>query len=185
VPAKGVLLAAVLRPVFGSPHLRPQWTHALEAADVAQQLAEQSGMIPPEEAVLAALVHDIGVLALSLVNSNARRRRERLIAAGCPSRSAERLIFGFDHAEASAVVLKAWRFPESIVNAVRHHHSPEKADSKLAALLYLTEFWTCSEEDIPSMARLSGAACCVGMTTGAIVSTKAEHRLRRLIPMVE
>ncbi|MCW5983373.1 MAG: HDOD domain-containing protein [Bryobacteraceae bacterium] len=181
--AKMVLLAAVLRPVFAIAALRPQWRHAVEAADAARQLAAETGAVQPDEALLAALVHDIGVLAVSLANPAARLRCDRLIGAGCPRRAAEWLSCGFDHAEASAVILDGWKFPRAIIEGVRRHHAPERSDSELAALLYLVEFWTCSDEDIPSTARLTAAARRIGTTEGDIIEMKAERRLTALAPI--
>jgi len=40
---------------------------------------------------------------------------------------------------------------------VRFHHEPQATDSKLAALLYLVEFWTESNEDPASQVRLNAA----------------------------
>lgn len=45
----------------------------------------------------------------------------------------ERSMLGFDHAEAGAVLLEQWRFPELITNAVRYQFEPDKGPAGLMA----------------------------------------------------
>jgi hypothetical protein len=44
-----------------------------------------------------------------------------------------------------------------MVSAIQLHHNPEKATSPLAHLLYLAEYLSGSEEDLPSIIRLGAA----------------------------
>ena len=46
----------------------------------------------------------------------------------------EREILGFDHAELGGMLLRKWRFPESLEQAVWRHHAPATADAPLAWL---------------------------------------------------
>jgi HD-like signal output (HDOD) protein len=99
---------------------------------------------------------------------------DRLIVKGCESAVAEVVVCGFDHAEAGADVLRHWQFSDELITAVRFHHLPDRTQSRMAALLYLTEFWTDSEEDIPSNARLDLAFERVGITPADLSRTKFE-----------
>ncbi|HDJ29160.1 MAG TPA: HDOD domain-containing protein, partial [Proteobacteria bacterium] len=40
---------------------------------------------------------------------------------------AERRVLGFDHAEIGGRLAELWKFPDSIVAAIRFHHEPEKS----------------------------------------------------------
>jgi HD-like signal output (HDOD) protein len=74
-----------------------------------------------------------------------------------------------DHAGAGALVLEQWKLPEAYAEALRFHHEPHLTASKLAALLYLVEFWTASEEDPASQARLNAALDRVGLTLDSVM----------------
>jgi len=179
--SKRVLVGTIMRGIFGAASLRPHWNHALEAADAAAHLAGTSGVVSTAEASLAGLVHDVGLIAIAHLNADAASRRARLIHAGLPRTAAEWIVCGFDHAEASAAVLEAWRFPQSMIEAVRHHHAPERCANPLAALLYLVEFWTCAEEDHPSHVRLAVAARRAGLNPQEIATLRVENQLTRAL----
>jgi hypothetical protein len=57
---------------------------------------------------------------------------------------------GLCHGEAGAETLRQWKFPASLIEAVRFHHRSECSSGCLASLLYLGEFWSDSDEDLPS-----------------------------------
>jgi putative nucleotidyltransferase with HDIG domain len=163
-----ILCAAAMKPLFASATLRQIWDHSVEAAQVSRQLARVSGAIDPEEAFLAGLVHDAGRLAMAMLPAGFQVPAARLIQKGCETVLVERALCGFSHAEAGAITLRAWGFPESLAQAVEHHHQPERSDSKLAALLYLTEHWTNSCEDLPSLVRLKIACGWLGLTAASL-----------------
>jgi putative nucleotidyltransferase with HDIG domain len=162
--ARNVLLSAVIRPLFKSHTMRPVWKHSLECAEVASRIAALTGVVTPPEAFLAGLVHDVGMLAISILNPEATARCRRLVEHGCPQRVTESVVCGTDHAEAGAQILHAWKFPADVCDGVRWHHTPERSSEPQSAILYVTEFWTCSEEDLPSVARLSTAMARIGLT---------------------
>ena len=51
-------------------------------------------------------------------------------------------------------IVEAWGLPRDLVSAVALHHRPELSDDIMPSILYLAEFVSESEEDIPSAARL-------------------------------
>jgi putative nucleotidyltransferase with HDIG domain len=158
-----IMMASAVRPLFTSPRLQRTWKHALEAAQVAEQIASRSGKLDPAEAFLAGLLHDLGKLAIALLPRDVNASLDRLISKGCESSVAEEVVCGFDHAEAGAAVLNSWHFGEEFVSAIRNHHAPDRSESVIAGILYLTEYWTDSEEDIPSNARLDSAFELAGL----------------------
>ncbi|MFH2037081.1 MAG: HDOD domain-containing protein, partial [Candidatus Zixiibacteriota bacterium] len=42
---------------------------------------------------------------------------------------AEKRIVGIDHAEVGGLVAEKWNFPQTIVDGIRWHHNPDKAES--------------------------------------------------------
>jgi HD-like signal output (HDOD) protein len=162
--ARNVLLAAVLKPLFRSQAMRPVWKHSLECAAVASRIGQLTGTISAAEGFLAGLTHDIGMLAISVLHPEATARCRRLVEHGCPQRVTESVVCGADHTQAGEQILKAWSFPADLVRGVRWHHAPERSDEAMSAVLYVTEFWTCSEEDLPSVSRLNTAMSRIGLT---------------------
>lgn len=56
----------------------------------------------------------------------------------------ERVLTGYDHAEAGAALLTAWQLPFQIVTAVRWHHEPRRAGAQraMASALHVAELVT-------------------------------------------
>jgi putative nucleotidyltransferase with HDIG domain len=150
-----VVLSAAVRPLFGPAGSRSLWQHSLLVADLSEQLAKRSRLIDPQVAYLAGLLHDVGQLALLSLSLYDSARLQGLQRNGCPPVYAENLLLRSDHASLSARIVDGWRLPESTMTAIRGHHSPEKVTNTLARLLYLAEFVSESDEDLPSLARLT------------------------------
>ena len=161
--AQKVILSAALRPVFGGRRLERAWPHSLEVADLAEQLAARSGALDPAEAYLAGLVHDAGRIARLAAPLYDSARIEGLEKDGCPPVYAEEVVLGCDHGVPGARIAADWRLPEEMASAIGFHHRPEKADGPLAPILYLAEFLSGSEEDLPSAVRLDGSLRRLGI----------------------
>jgi HD-like signal output (HDOD) protein len=151
-----IVTALALKPFIFTAGSGDLWAHSLRSAAAAEALSEHCNL-PKADAFLLGLVHDIGRLLLTLIPPQASAARRRLVNNGCETAIAELVVCGTDHAGAGALVLDHWRFPAAYVEAVRFHHEPQATDSKLAALLYLVEFWTESNEDPASQVRLNAA----------------------------
>ena len=172
---RSILSTAALRPLFKTPGSQQLWAHSMETAQVAEQIAELSGKVNPGEAFLAGLVHDVGRLAITLFPAQAIQAYDRLTAKGCEATIAELVLFGFDHAEAGAEVLRIWKFPEEMVAAIRHHHNPSRLASDLAAVLYVAEFWNAADEDFPSNHLLHAAVKQLGVSLDRIGAADFWH----------
>ncbi len=96
------------------------WRHTLAAAHAAQALAEALGL-DDETAYTAALLHDIGRLALAVHFPDAMR-------AWLPGTAAERAALGIDHAEVGAAIARHWHLPEAVAEAIASHHRPPPAE---------------------------------------------------------
>lgn len=161
--ARKVIVTAAMRPVFGSAKLEEAWPHSVQVADLSEQLAARAADGDPEEAFLAGLLHDVGRIALLALPLYDSVRLRGLEHEGCPALYAENLLLQVDHATLGARIATGWHLPEAMVEAIRWHHQPEKSQQRLAALLYLAEFLSGSEEDLPSVVRLTGALKSMGL----------------------
>jgi HD-like signal output (HDOD) protein len=173
VATRQLLLAAVMRPLFVSAGLLRLWTHAVQMGQLYGSLASQTDVIAPGEALLLGLVHDIGSLAVHMLPRAVVERYQRLTEhGGCPPAYVEQLLFGADHGELGAGILDSWRFPEHLVEAVRFHHQPERSASMTVALLYLTEFWSGLDEDLPSFVRVEGCTRRTGLSLESLACVR-------------
>jgi putative nucleotidyltransferase with HDIG domain len=178
-----VLLAAALRGNFSSMQLHQLWNHSLDVAQAAEMLAQKSKMgIDPSEAFLAGLVHDIGRLAFSIMPAKFLERFNRLTDSGCPPVEVEKGLAGRCHGDIGADTLTEWKFPETIAEAVRWHHRPERSSLALTSLLYLAEFISDSEEDLPSYVRMTVACRQAGIDSAVLyqMTRKGQDQLQSL-----
>jgi HD-like signal output (HDOD) protein len=140
------------------PAMRPQsryvpaaMEHSLKSvggAMFARELAILRGYPSPEDDLNAALLRDIGILLIQQTYPAewAQLRARGGDPLGEEACEREREVFGVDHAEIGAEVLKQWGLPEDIVEPIRHHHHPDRlADTPHATraeLLWFTELLT-------------------------------------------
>lgn len=161
--ARKILVAALLRPVFGSGVQKSLWNHSLDAVQAGETVCALSGLSQREEVFLASLVHDIGRSALLVGNNPRRHLYGQLIGEVAEVNAVEQFLFGQDHGSIGAAILEGWHFPEKLLNAVRNHHQPEVSNDLMTHALYLVEFITESGEDIPSLRRLAASARALGI----------------------
>jgi HD-like signal output (HDOD) protein len=98
------------------------WRRALYSAIAARALAER-WRVDPEEAFLAGLLQDLGVLAMAEVfrheYGDAWTRSEGQHARLC---AAERARTGITHVEVGHLLARSWRLPAALQEATLHSH---------------------------------------------------------------
>ena len=120
--ALGLSVFDMMSKLSRSPYLAEIGRHSLLAAGFAGILAEASGLVRPEEAFVAALVHDIGKVVLlecSPAVMDAALADQR---AGMTGLDAERHHFGLSHDRAGRRLAERWNLPADIVEIIGDHH---------------------------------------------------------------
>jgi putative nucleotidyltransferase with HDIG domain len=110
------------------PALRNLWRHNLACAIIAQRLAG-SGPIDQDIAYTAGILHDIGRMALAVIQP--KTYAELLESHHGPSASvlaAERDLFGWDHCEIGRQLIADWKLPGSFEAIVADHLAPRLAE---------------------------------------------------------
>jgi HD-like signal output (HDOD) protein len=80
-----------------------------------------------DEAVLAAFLHDIGYWVLVQERPAQLDQAAALaLAEDIPLQEAERRVLGTSHAEIGAYLLGLWGMPNTLVEAIAHHHTAEQ-----------------------------------------------------------
>lgn len=98
------------------------WAHSLATAIAGETLAKMAGDCDPSAAYMAGLLHDIGRLLVAQHAPSELARVHQVTETGISTRDAEVAVWGEDHASLGARFLTAWDLPDSLVEAVRHHH---------------------------------------------------------------
>jgi HD-like signal output (HDOD) protein len=100
------------------------WSHSVGVAVASRLVARVCGRGACEEAYIAGLLHDIGLI---LLDQTLRRHFYRVldeINPGMPTHVAESRILTFDHALLGGFVARKWNFPDPVADAITFHHQP-------------------------------------------------------------
>lgn len=127
---RSVALAASLHRLFRSGRTltgfdpRDLWAHSVAVGTAARAVSARTGIGVPEEAMLAGLLHDIGIIVVMqawLPEFSLIMQR-----AGAPDappfRELEFEQIGATHEQLGGALCDAWNFPPSLASACRYHH---------------------------------------------------------------
>ncbi|MFT3785628.1 MAG: diguanylate cyclase [Tepidisphaeraceae bacterium] len=103
------------------------WRRSIYAATAARTLCKRVGLVQQEEAFLAALLMDIGVLVLDRVLDEDEYGP---VHAGVASHNdlpaAEAVAFGSTHAEVGGMLAESWKLPPLLTVPIAEHHTPDR-----------------------------------------------------------
>ena len=95
--------------------LRDVWEHSTEVAAISSALASQFTKLPPDQALLAGLVHDIGALPIL---SRAEDVPELLENEALLDN-----IIAKTHAKIGEAILRKWNFPQELIAVASEHEN--------------------------------------------------------------
>ena len=95
--------------------LHDLWEHSTEVAAISQVIAAKQPGIKADEAMLAGLIHDIGVLPILM---KAEESPEILKDSALLDSLIIRL-----HTRIGAAILRSWKFPESLIAVAAEHEN--------------------------------------------------------------
>ncbi len=111
--------------------IKALWIHAIGVATVSKELAKRTNPILASKIFIPALLHDMGKIIFSIYFKDEYIKvRQFAIEKNKPLYFAENAILKIDHAVLSALLMKRWNFPQSIMIPCRFHHNPESAPIK-------------------------------------------------------
>lgn len=119
---------AYLGKAMSYPAMRNLWQHNLACAIIAGKIAE-AGSLDKEIAYTAGILHDIGRMALAVIQPKGYAALlEKHRGAPASMLEAERELFGWDHCEIGRQLIGDWKLPESFEVVVADHHSERRTD---------------------------------------------------------
>jgi putative nucleotidyltransferase with HDIG domain len=144
------------------PRIESMRLHALAVHAIAERLASLTGAEDVELLLTAALLHDIGRLALPgepAGHASAGTPEQRL--------AAERAATGTDHAQLGAELVRRWRLPEELAVVVGGHHDADAGPQ--AALLCLADMLAHFRQGTPvDVEAMAQAAEALGLERAAL-----------------
>lgn len=150
---KNIAIAASLSKLYRGGQLTPEftakdlWVHSISTAAAAKLVADTMKLGLPDEAFLAGLIHDIGVIV------EMQHDRQKLIDVigrlgvndGVPAQdmmTVEEEIFGATHQDFGRALCERWKFPKSFSYVTGSHHNPLElaaGNRTLACVIYVAD----------------------------------------------
>jgi len=100
------------------------WAHSVGVAVASRLVARVCGLAGCEEAYIAGLLHDIGLILLDQTLPRHFQKLIELLNEQTPTHVVELQMLAFDHAMLGGFVARRWNFPDSVADAIAFHHQP-------------------------------------------------------------
>jgi HD-like signal output (HDOD) protein len=144
---KNIAIAASLAKLFRGGSLTPEfsakdlWTHSITTATASKMIADHLKLGFSDEAFLAGLIHDIGIIV------EIQFDRHRLIEVlervkpgpdgkpACDWLQAETEIFGATHQDFGHGLCEKWKFPKNFSLVTGYHHRPLELSKDIGTLV--------------------------------------------------
>jgi HD-like signal output (HDOD) protein len=146
---KNLAVAASLGQLFRGVKLcegytaRDLWAHCIAVAVTARELAKQMKVSLAEEAFLAGLIHDVGLLvALHVYPEKLQAVCEAVQNDGGDFCAIERIHCGIDHQQLGKGLTEQWKFTKACQQVAGFHHRPEASPDRsrmLETLVYIAD----------------------------------------------
>ncbi len=132
---KNIAISASMAKLFRGGQLcdkfnaRDLWMHAIATAAASKMIADKLKMGVGDEAFLAGLTHDIGMMVEMQFDRTklAEVVNQITVTDGVPDRDMreiERELFGADHQAFGKALCERWKFPEAFAQVSGFHHNP-------------------------------------------------------------
>jgi putative nucleotidyltransferase with HDIG domain len=131
------------------------WRHLVSVGICARLVALRCRVGAFEDAFLAGLLHDIGII---IADQHAHEHFAEVIEQLDDSRSlcpTERQVMGFDHCALGAALAETWKFPPVVRAAIEYHHLSQSYKGEGAEIVTCVEIANtlCTLKNISSVGR--------------------------------
>lgn len=145
---KNIALAISLMTVLeGERHqealsYRRVFNHSVATGIVAKLLAGEFKLPVSDEIIIAAMLHDLGLLVLSRYFPDRYPEVLHAFQEDKTLPDAEKEVFNFTHADVGGWVAGKWNLPETVYDAVLCHHTPltSERNMKLVAVVHIADY---------------------------------------------
>ena len=138
---RSVAIASAISDAFKVPELERGgfdqdlfWAHSVAVGLVAELIARETRLSRPEDAFTAGVLHDVGKLAMMLAEPKLFGEVIDLVNhEGMKYRESELAVFEIGHEHVGSRLAQRWKFPDSLVQAIRDHH-PAKGVAAITSM---------------------------------------------------
>jgi HD-like signal output (HDOD) protein len=141
---KNIAVAASLGQLFRGVKLcegftaKDLWIHSIAVAVTSRELAKRLKLPIHDEAFLAGLIHDVGLLVELHTSPEALRQTATQIQKeGGDFCTAERELLGYDHQQLGMGLTELWKFTRSCQLVAGYHHQPSALSDNHRVLVTL------------------------------------------------
>src|SRR6056297_215136 len=146
------VFSVIPNPKFGPFDLKGLWQDSLRRALFARLVGRSLKLANAEDLFAGALLQDMAIpLLLKELPAEYESLVQRRLTEGRRLSGLEQEMFGWDHADAAALLAKRWNLPEAFVLLIAGHtdlpenHETDHPESAIVAVASLLP--SCSEED--------------------------------------
>ncbi len=115
------------------------WRHLVSVGVCARMIAQRQGMSNFEDAFLAGLLHDIGIILEDQQAHAPFRVVMESLRTDATLVEVEREVLGFDHCVLGEMLAESWRFPVVTRAAIRYHHASARCTGEARAVVQTVE----------------------------------------------
>ena len=139
-----LVLASGMTGAFKAPEgfdLPAFWHNSFAVASTCKWLAKFS-KDDAETAFTCGMIHNIGELLIHILLPEESLEIQKIVDRGGRNSDIEKNVLGFNYPEAGAELANRWKFPDAIVESIRHQLEPLNAPefSRYAALINLADY---------------------------------------------
>jgi HD-like signal output (HDOD) protein len=153
---KNIAVAASLGTLFRGVKLcegftaKDLWTHCIAVGVTARELARNMKLPIADEAFLAGLIHDTGlIVSLQVWPDKLKQVCETALKAQRDFGELERELIGADHQQLGQGLAEMWKFPRSCQLVAGFHHKPTQLSDNnrmLVTLVYVADTLCCQQK---------------------------------------
>jgi putative nucleotidyltransferase with HDIG domain len=138
---RALLLVASARKIMDTRYKKFEeiWEHCNKVSAYCRHLAHEYHLLSKfENIAIAGLLHDLGMIVLlstdtELVKSVASLTRDKKLIN---STILEEVYIGISHSALGGIIARKWNFPDYLIEAIQHHHSPYDASKEFRDIVY-------------------------------------------------
>lgn len=142
-------------PVIGTYDRNGLWKHLVAVGVAARMIAMRRKIPGLENAFLAGLLHDVGIILFDQSHHESFRKVMLKLTSECALTEVERREVGWDHTLLGYEVGSRWRLPRVVLDSIRHHHEPQLHTGPHEAIVHAVAVANvlCSIREISSVGR--------------------------------
>jgi HD-like signal output (HDOD) protein len=141
-----MVLASGLTSAFPTPegfNIKGFWIKSFTVASMSKWLATHVPDTDAEIAFTCGMIHDIGGLLTHILVNEEALEIDRVVEKGADRIEMEDSRLGFNFTEAGAELANRWKFPEEIVDGIKHQLQPQVSEDdykNLAGIVYIAKY---------------------------------------------